>query len=46
MIDYIAVGLPTLEGDRNKEVIENLEVCIIMLKGLLQGDLSLQDYLF
>ena len=46
IIDYITAGFAVAENERTKEISESLELCITILKGLIQGDLSLQDHLF
>ena len=46
IIDLIVAGLAAPEADRSKDMMENLELCVIVLKGLMQGDVQLQDYLF
>jgi hypothetical protein len=42
MVELIAVGLSSLEKDN----VDNLEISFTLCKGLIQGDLHLQDLLF
>lgn len=42
MVELIAVGLSSLEKDN----VDNLEISFTLCKGLIQGDLQLQDLLF
>lgn len=46
MVSLISAGLMTLENEKLRENIDVLEVCLIVCKGLVQGDNQLQDYLF
>lgn len=42
MVELISAGLAVLE----KESVDNLEICFTLCKGLIQGDMKLQELLF
>jgi len=46
MVEIIGSGLKILESEKIKENIDLLELCLSLCKGLIQGDMHLQEVLF